>query len=109
MRILVPGHRFALKNMGNDGEQIVQFIQKAPHVVNPDDPVATVREFVTVEEGTTNEEVLLMVLARLNYLNVKMPCRENALAITKLEEALMWLDRRTASRTARGVEGTPLP
>jgi hypothetical protein len=33
-------------------------------------------------------------------------CRENALALTKLEEALHWLDHRTKDRQRRGVEGT---
>ena len=32
-------------------------------------------------------------------------CRENALALTKIEEALHWLDHRTRDRQARGVEG----
>lgn len=55
--------------------------------------------------GTTNEAVLSAVLHRLKFLNVKFPCRENALAITKIEEAVMWLDTRTKNRVARGVEG----
>lgn len=38
-------------------------------------------------------------------LNKKFPCRENALAITKLDEALMWLDKRRKDRIFRGVEG----
>jgi len=33
-------------------------------------------------------------------------CRENALALTKIEEAMHWLNHRTAERQARGVEGT---
>lgn len=33
-------------------------------------------------------------------------CRENAIAITKLEEALLWLRKRTMNRERRGVEGT---
>ena len=33
-------------------------------------------------------------------------CRENAIALTHLEEALMWLQKRTRDRMARGVEGT---
>lgn len=40
------------------------------------------------------------------YQDSKFKCRENAIAITKLEEALMWLNKRTAGRDARGVEGT---
>lgn len=38
-------------------------------------------------------------------LNEKFPCRENAIAITKLEEALMWLRLRKQNREKRGVEG----
>jgi hypothetical protein len=55
--------------------------------------------------GTTNECVLAAVVHRLKFLNGKFPCRENALAITKLEEALMWLEARTKNRIERGVEG----
>lgn len=32
-------------------------------------------------------------------------CRENACALTHLEEALQWLRKRTIDRIARGVEG----
>lgn len=38
-------------------------------------------------------------------LNKQFPCRENALAITKLEESLMWLAKRRTDRLLRGVEG----
>jgi hypothetical protein len=55
--------------------------------------------------GTTNEAVLAAVIHRVKFLNGKFPCRENALAITKLEEAKMWLEERTRNRVARGVEG----
>lgn len=36
----------------------------------------------------------------------KFRCRENAEAKTLLETALMWLQKRTRDRMARGVEGT---
>jgi len=35
----------------------------------------------------------------------KFPCRENAMTITKLDEALMWQEKRTQDRETRGVEG----
>lgn len=44
-------------------------------------------------------------LEMLKYLNDKHPCRENAITITKLEEALMWQEERTKDRLTRGVEG----
>lgn len=39
-------------------------------------------------------------------LNKKFPCRENAMVITKLDEAIMWLDKRKKDREKRQVEGT---
>jgi len=44
-------------------------------------------------------------LIMLKCLNVDYPCRENSMTITKLEEALMWQEKRTKNREARGVEG----
>ena len=44
----------------------------------------------------------------LKYLNSKFPCRENAIVITKLQEALFWNDQRTLDRENRGVEGKNL-
>ena len=38
-------------------------------------------------------------------LNKQFPCRENAIALTKLDETLMWLAKRKADREIRGVEG----
>lgn len=38
-------------------------------------------------------------------LNEKYSCRENSMAITKLDEALLWLAKRKKDREQRGVEG----
>lgn len=38
-------------------------------------------------------------------LNKDFPCRENALTITKIEEALHWQEARTKDRKKRKVEG----
>lgn len=59
----------------------------------------------TFEHGTTLEELLRVSVERLKELNEKFSCRENALAITKMQEALMWLNERTRERKSRGVEG----
>jgi len=57
--------------------------------------------------GAFVEGVINAALGRLNFYQAsKFSCRENALAITKLEEALHWLNHRTAKREARCVEGT---
>ena len=57
--------------------------------------------------GVCNEDLINMVIERLeSFQNTDFKCRENAIAITKLEEALLWLRKRTMAREQRGVEGT---
>ncbi|ARK28788.1 hypothetical protein [Halalkalibacter krulwichiae] len=57
--------------------------------------------------GVCNEDLIAMVICRLEHFNqTEFRCRENSMAITKLEEALLWLRKRTIGRENRGVEGT---
>jgi hypothetical protein len=57
--------------------------------------------------GCHNEDLIAIVIDRLqSFQKSQFVCRENAIAITKLEEALLWLGKRTSDRQSRGVEGT---
>lgn len=57
--------------------------------------------------GITQEALLAILLDRMRAFQAgPYACRENAIALTKMEEAQMWLHRRTQGRMARGVEGT---
>lgn len=57
--------------------------------------------------GVNNEDLISMVICRLEHFQKsEFNCRENSLAITKLEEALLWLRKRTMGREKRNVEGT---
>lgn len=57
--------------------------------------------------GVTHEALIAIIIDRLKgFQSGKYACRENALALTKLEEAAMWLNERTRQRELRGVEGT---
>lgn len=57
--------------------------------------------------GAFVEGVLSAALQRLYfYQETGFACRENSIAITKIEEALHWMGHRTANRMFRGVEGT---
>lgn len=100
MKVLVDGHKYELSNFENKDEQgqTLQFIQKEPVSEGS-------TELKTIADGTTNEELIEMLLDRMNYLQSKFPCRENAIAITKLDEALLWLNKRTSDRIKRNVEG----
>lgn len=57
--------------------------------------------------GVTHEALLAILIDRMRgFQSGPYSCRENALALTKLEEAKHWLEERTRARVARGVEGT---
>lgn len=57
--------------------------------------------------GLTHEALLAIVIDRMQaFQKGPYSCRENAIALTKLEEAQHWLLHRTRERMARNVEGT---
>lgn len=57
--------------------------------------------------GCFMEDLLAIVVDRLESFQAgDFACRENALALTKIEEAVHWLNHRTKDRIERGVEGT---
>ncbi len=99
MKIITQGHKYELANFEHPDQpgQVIQFIEKIYFGYGP---------LKTVNDGTTNEEVLKMLINRLQGMGDKLPSRENSIAITKCQEALMWLEKRTTDRQARGVEGT---
>lgn len=100
MKVLVEGHLYEVPNFENKGKegQLIQFIQKEPKEEGS-------TELVTVSDGCTNEDLLGVVIDRLSFLQSKFPCKENACAITHLQEAKMWLEERTRNRVAKQVEG----
>ena len=98
MKVITPGHRYELQCFEHpEDARILQFIEKTSEPGSD--------QLTTVNDGTTNEEVLRVLIDRMQFLQAKFPCRENAIVITKLEESLMWLEKRTRDRLARGVEG----
>lgn len=57
--------------------------------------------------GISGEALIAVQIDRLrSFQSGPYACRENAIALTHLEDALMWLQKRTRDRLARGVEGT---
>jgi hypothetical protein len=57
--------------------------------------------------GVTHEALLAIVADRLRSFQAgPFACKENACALTHIEEAQHWLQQRTLARMRRGVEGT---
>lgn len=90
MRIHRPGHEYIISDSKGDDFQNLKFVEKD--------------EF-NYEEGTTNEDLIEVLIDRLNFLNNKFPCKENGVALHHLQQAVQALNDRTEDRQRRGVEG----
>ena len=98
MKVLTEGHKYEVPGFEDPkNTQIIQFIEKVPS--------ETSDELITVNDGTTNEELLTVLIDRLGYLQAKFPCVENANSIDCINEGLYWLHKRTEDRENRKVEG----
>ena len=74
--------------------EVIQF-QKGPR----NDPLS--------EFGILDVDLLEIVRDRLTaFQSGEFRCRENACALTHIEEALMWMNKRMEDRAERGVLGT---
>jgi hypothetical protein len=57
--------------------------------------------------GITQEVLLAIVADRLRSFQAgPYSCKENSVALTHVETAMLWLRKRTLDRMQRGVEGT---
>lgn len=94
MKILIKGKKYELPNLKNpEGKgQEIQF------AYNKTDTSGNENDEKVFQDGTTNEAVLAMLIDRLYVLQKEFPCRENAIVITKLEESLMWLNKRAVDQ-----------
>jgi hypothetical protein len=85
MKIIDPAHTYQIT-----GGQHITFIKRENGEL--------------INNGTTNEEILEILIDRTVALNAKFPCIENDAALHHLQGALRWFNDRTAKRIAQGVE-----
>lgn len=97
MHIITPGHKYTLDSHRLNGVgQYIQFVEK--HAAPGDHLAETC-------DGTTNEELLSVLIDRLSFLNNVVPCGHNINALVSVKRALLCLNKRTAERETRGVRG----
>ncbi len=102
MKVLTPGHHYELPNFDEPKVkgQRLQFIHKKSDKKDP------TKQCKLISDGTTNEEVLRVLIDRSEFLNKSLPSTETTLALKNLKEALYWFEKRTEDRKQRKVEGT---
>ncbi len=87
--------------LSNAKDPLARPVGEYGYVIFQDGPVGNVGV-----NGCQIEDLLVIIIDRLEKFQMDLfACRENALALTKIQEALHWLDARTADRVERDVEG----
>ncbi len=103
---------FAADEKGNGGANHVYLV-----FCGESDPDTQDVELVQFQDGPRNEEdsinglldtdLLEIVRDRLHgFQQGEYATRENAIALTHIETALLWMNKRVEDRAARGVLGT---
>ena len=103
---------FAVDERGNDGASHRYLIIKADQGLMT--PVETTIQFQdgprkedTSIPGVLDPDLLEIVRDRLKaFQSGPYASRENAVALTHIEEALLWMNKRVEDRIERGVLGT---
>ena len=103
MEVKEEGYIYKLSSFEQNSDlaesfQILSFIKKEPIGEGSS-------ELRTVHNGTTNEDILAVLINRLEYLDNKFSSNENKMVIGHLKSALFQLEARTRDRKNRGVEG----
>ena len=92
MRVLDPGHRYALPHLDGDGETTLQFVKREGHIYPGN---------VGHEEGVNMQEVLRALIDRAVYLNGQIPSEDTTLAIHHMKLAVYAMEARAAHRHRR--------
>lgn len=102
MKVIKEGYKYEVSNLDNKDSQgqIIQFIEKGQIFKHGES------ELVTINDGTSSEELIGVLIHRLEFLNEKVYSIENLNALDCLDDAMKWLNKRTSSRIKRNVEGT---
>lgn len=92
MRVIDPGHMFALHNLDGDGETVITYVKRE----GPGYP-GNVGHY----QGTNLQESFRAEIARIQYLDQQDPCVENKQIIRNIRDNIRLLEERAARRHGR--------
>lgn len=91
MRVIDPGHIYALQNVGGDDEQIVRFVRRR-------DELGEKLDGSRRTPGALTQELLRVAIDRTLYLYAEAPCDEDTRIIEHLRVALTLFESRASRR-----------
>ena len=96
MKVLDSGHRYSLASLDGDFSQVLQFVKR-------NDPPEKYPGNANAYPGTTCQEVLRALLERVRYLRGQIPCVEDDLIISSLQNALFLFELRANRAKGRSI------
>lgn len=100
VRVIDPGHLFALRRLDGAGEELLRFVKR-------NDPPEKYPGNFSAYAGTNIQEVLRALIARLVYLQEQSPASENEKAIAHLTLGLYELEVRAHRKHGVVLDAIP--
>ena len=94
MKVLDAGHRYALRHLDGDGEEMLQFVKREGEGYPGN---------VGHCEGTTMQEVLRALIDRAEYVDGQIPSSRTKAAIKHMKIAVYEMEARAAKRHGRRI------
>lgn len=95
MRIIDPGHQYALDHLDGNLEELLTFVKREGSGY-PGNQGS--------HPGTNIQEVLRALIDRMKYLQSQIPCDNNLEVINHLRECIRLLEQRAAERHGRNTD-----
>ena len=89
MRVIDPGHAYALRDLDGEAETVLRFVKR----VGPEYPGNA-----GAHPGPTTQEVLRALIDRTIFVDSQQPHHQNAVAIRDMRSALAALEARASER-----------
>lgn len=99
MKVLIPGHQFALSQLDGDGYELLTFVSRMGFKY-PGNMIS--------HSGTTTQEVIRALIYRLEYVDNQEPHIENMRAINFLRQTIIELESRAKKVRGEVLEITNL-
>lgn len=90
MNVTDKGHSYLVENFDGEGTQEIHFLKRVGEGYPFNEPPA--------HKGTNCQEVIKVLIDRVQYLNKQIACPENELIIRNLKSALWLFEKRAAER-----------
>lgn len=91
MEIIDPGHEFRLASLDGQHEQVLTFVKRCDPVECGGGKYPGNHD---AHPGTTTQEVIRALIARIEYVQGQIPCQENTLVTLLLRQCLYLLETR---------------